>query len=144
MNDPKMTADELNLFLGDVFPQLAPKLTVEAVSRNYARTRMAINQSDLRPGGTVSGPSMFALADCAFYAVTLAMIGPKALAVTTSCSINFMRKPKPHDIYAETRIMKLGKSLCVGDVHVFNLDCAEPVAHASMTYAIPQEENRVL
>ena len=101
------------------------------------RVRMLITNAELRPGGTVSGPAMFTLADCAFYMATMAMIGPKALTVTTNCSINFMRKPDPVDIVAEGRILKLGKTLSTGDVMIYSDGKPDVVAQASLTYAIP-------
>jgi uncharacterized protein (TIGR00369 family) len=92
----------------------------------------------LRPGGTVSGPSMFTLADLAMYAVTLAMIGPVALAVTTNCSIDFVRKPEAgRDLIGSARLLKLGKMLAVGDVLIRAEGSDAVLARASMTYAIP-------
>jgi len=101
------------------------------------RVGMTMNEGDLRPGGTVSGPAMFTLADCAYYLATLAMIGPKALTVTTSCTVNFMRKPGPGSMEAEARILKLGRSLSVGDVLLYSEGMSQPVAQASLTYSIP-------
>ncbi len=102
-----------------------------------ATVKMNVDEVDLRPGGTISGPSMFALADVTFYIATLAMIGPKALTVTTSCNINFMRKPAAKNMWAKGRILKLGRSLSVGDVDLFSEGSDKPVAHASVTYSIP-------
>jgi uncharacterized protein (TIGR00369 family) len=92
----------------------------------------------LRPGGTVSGPSMFALADVAIYLAILARIGPVALAVTTGANIDFLRKPAAGvDLIAVARILKLGRVLAVGDVLLYAEGNADPVARASMTYSIP-------
>ncbi|MDT8329309.1 MAG: PaaI family thioesterase, partial [Roseovarius sp.] len=100
--------------------------------------RLVVADKHLRPGGTVSGPSIFALADVAVYLATLAMIGPKAMAVTTNCSIDFMRKPAAGaDLVAECRLLKLGKLLSVGDVLIYSEGLEAPVARASLTYAIP-------
>ena len=102
------------------------------------RVRLHVGEKNLRPGGTVSGPAMFALADVAVYLAILAMIGAEALAVTTNCSIDFMRKPAAdRDLLAHARILKLGRALAVGDVLVFPEGAAEPVARASLTYSIP-------
>lgn len=136
-SEPVMSAAALNRFLEAEFPQMNGQMVVEEVQRNFTRCSMAMDDRHLRPGGTVSGPTMFTLADCAFYTATLAMIGPQALAVTTSSSINFMRKPDPTMLIAEARILKLGRILCVGDVLIFNPHSDDPVAHATMTYAIP-------
>jgi uncharacterized protein (TIGR00369 family) len=102
------------------------------------RLRLHVTEKNLRPGGTVSGPAMFSLADVAVYLAILAMIGPEALAVTTNCSIDFMRKPAAgRDLVAEARLLKLGRTLAVGDVLVYSEGVAEPVARASLTYSIP-------
>jgi uncharacterized protein (TIGR00369 family) len=98
---------------------------------------MRATEADLRPGGTVSGPAMFTLADCAYYMATLALIGREALTVTTNAAIDFMRKPGPGDLLAEARVLKLGRTLSVGDVLIFSEGVAEPVARASLTYSIP-------
>ena len=92
----KMTKTDLQAFLVDHFPQVAQDFTVIEVTEATTKIRMHISDSNLRPGGTVSGPSMFTLADVSIYLAILAKIGPKALAVTTSCSIDFMRKPAAH------------------------------------------------
>ena len=99
---------------------------------------MPVSDRNLRPGGTVSGPSMFGLADVSIYLAILAMIGPEALAVTTNCSIDFMRKPAAgRDLIARARILKLGRTLAVGDVLIFSEGEPEPVARAGLTYSIP-------
>ena len=136
--NPRLTASELNAFLEEVFPQKAFQYEIESVSPMSTLVRLKVTTMHLRPGGTVSGPAMFSLADFAFYAATLAMIGSEALAVTTHCSINFMRKPNARDLLCRARILKLGKTLAVGDALIFaeNVE-SEPVAHAHLTYAIP-------
>ncbi len=133
----RMTPDELHAFLAEVFPQLAHRFEITGLEPCGARVRMVAAEADLRPGGTVSGPAMFALADCAFYIAVLAMIGPEALTVTTSCSIDFLRKPAPGALTAEARILKLGRSLAVGDVLLRSEGVEAPVARASLTYSIP-------
>ena len=134
----KMSVEELNAFLVRVFDQVSRDFTVEAVSEMQARTRLNVGHHHLRPGGTISGPSMFGLADVAMYVAILGMIGPKALAVTTNCSIDFMRKPEAgKDLLAHATIHKLGRQLAVGDVLVYSEGLDAPVARASLTYAIP-------
>ncbi len=140
MREPLLSISEVREFLDNVFPQMRGLMEVEAVGSMSARVRMKIGEAELRPGGTVSGPSMFALADCAFYIATLAMIGRESLTVTTNCSINFMRKPGPVDLIGEARIMKLGRSLSVGEVTVFSEGMEEPVAHATLTYSVPPKK----
>lgn len=125
-------------FLDAEFPQVAHEFTVEHVEEMAIRVRLNVGEQHLRPGGTVSGPSMFALADVSIYLATLAMIGPKALSVTTNIAMDFMRKPAAEtDLICEARLLKLGRSLAVGDCLLYSEGGSEPVARASMTYAIP-------
>lgn len=132
-----MTRDELQAFLGREFPQVAEDFVVEEVGEDLT-VRLAVAERHLRPGGTVSGPSMFALADVAFYLAILSRIGTVALAVTTNCSIDFMRKPAAgRDLIARARILKLGRVLAVGDVLITSEGEEAPVARASLTYSIP-------
>jgi uncharacterized protein (TIGR00369 family) len=132
-----MDAAALGRFLRDHFPQVADDYAVEAVAPATV-LRLRVDDRHLRPGGTVSGPSIFALADVGFYLALLARIGPQALAVTTNCAIDFMRKPAAGaDLLAEARILKLGRVLAVGDVLVRSDGQEAPVARASLTYSIP-------
>lgn len=133
-----MDAAALEDFMAREFPQAAGLVRVEAVAPMRLTARMAVTDAHLRPGGTVSGPTLFALADIAFYLAVLAMVGPKALAVTTSAAIDFLRKPAAGaDLVAEVRLLKLGRTLAVGDVLVFPDGSADAVARASLTYALP-------
>ncbi|MDG1010935.1 MAG: PaaI family thioesterase [Amylibacter sp.] len=134
-----MTIPDLQIFLNDVFPQVCDDFVIEDLSKNEITVRLKVSEKHLRPGGTVSGPSMFGLADVCFYLVILSNVGPKALTVTTSCSIDFMRKPAPMDLIAKARLLKLGKSLAVGDVLLFSEGMEMPVAHANVTYSIPSK-----
>lgn len=140
MNAPKMTVAELERFLAAEFPQAfhpGSGLTIEDVSHHRARVRQAFSDRMLRPGGTISGPTMMALADFAFYSAVLAAVGPVPLAVTINLNINFLRKPAQRDLLAEARLLRVGKSLAVGEVLIFSDDDNEPVAHVTATYAIP-------
>jgi uncharacterized protein (TIGR00369 family) len=138
--EQKLTTAEMVEFFDEIFPQLRDAMVIEEVGHMRARLRMLIDQSHLRPGDTVSGPTMFTLADCTFYVATLAMIGREALTVTTGVSINFLRKPAQRDLIGEARILKLGKRLAVGDVMLYSEGDDRPVAHATMTYAIPSPD----
>ncbi len=134
----QMTMDELMVFLDREFPQVTGEFTIEELGEMRARIRLNVRERHLRPGGTVSGPSIFALADVSVYMAVLAMIGPVGLAVTTNCSIDFMRKPTAQaDLIAECRLLKLGRVLAVGEVLIFSEGLDKPVARASMTYSIP-------
>lgn len=133
----KMSIPEVSQFIDEVFPQMMGAFEVLELEPYRLKLRMKITEDNSRPGGTVSGPAMFTAVDCAFYIATLAMIGPQALTVTTNCSIDFMRKPQLADLIAEARILKLGKVLSVGDVLLYSEGMDEPVAHANLTYSIP-------
>ena len=134
----KMTVEELQAFLTEHFPQMVDDFVVEELSQFQATLRMRVGEHNLRAGNTVNGPSMFAAADVAFYLALMAMIGPKALAVTTNCSIDFMRKPAAgRDLIAKAVIHKLGRVLAVGDVMIYSEGEEKPVARAGVTYSIP-------
>ena len=133
-----MDVAQLQGFLTRDFGQVAADFTVERADMAGVRLRLKVEARHLRPGGTVSGPSMFALADVAIYLAILSRIGPVALAVTTNCSMDFMRKPAAGvDMLAEARLLKLGRRLAVGDVMLYSEGLADPVARAGLTYAIP-------
>lgn len=112
-------------------------LALEAISKGAARMRLPFKENMLRPGGTVSGPSMMALADACMFAVILSEIGHVKLAVTTNLNINFLRKPGPVDLVADGKILKLGKRLAVMEVTLTSDGAGDPVAHATGTYSIP-------
>lgn len=133
-----MDREALEAFLEREFPQVSDDFGIDRVAEREIDVRLKVAERHLRPGGTVSGPSMFGLADVSIYLGILAMIGPRALAVTTNCSLDFMRKPAAEtDIIACCRILKLGRVLAVGDVLLYSEGQEEPVARASMTYSIP-------
>lgn len=133
----KVGKAEIAAFLKAEFPQNF--CTVEAVGDKGATIRMAIGTNELRPGGTVSGPVMMAVADVALYVAILGEIGIVPLTVTTSLSINFLRKPAADKaILGVCKLMKVGKSLAVGEVTLYSEGVSDPVAHAVGTYAIPR------
>ena len=134
----KMDISALQNFLAEAFPQVSKDLRVTALSDERITVGLAVQDNHLRPGGTVSGPTMFMLADVAIYLAILSRIGPVALAVTTNCSIDFMRKPAAgSDLYCDAQLLKLGRVLAVGDALIYSRGQAEPVARASLTYSIP-------
>jgi uncharacterized protein (TIGR00369 family) len=135
-----MDAQTLRDFLEENFPQIRGDFAIDHVDEEAAVMRLLTAKRHLRPGSTVSGPSMFALADVAAYVVTLSRIGPRALAVTTSCSIDFMRKPLAGvPLIATARLLKLGRQLAVSDVQMMSEGSDKMVARASLTYALPRE-----
>ncbi|WP_238941472.1 PaaI family thioesterase [Jannaschia sp. Os4] len=138
MKEVVMNEAALTAFLASDFAQVADMFAVEAVTSDGIRVRLRVGEQHLRPGGTVSGPSMFGLADVAVYLAVLSRIGPVALAVTTNCSIDFMRKPAARtDLICDCRLLKLGRALAVGDCLIRSDGMDAPVARASLTYSIP-------
>ena len=136
----KMDVAALTAFLASDFAEVADQFVVEAATDISLTVRLRVGAQHLRPGGTVSGPTIFALADVAVYLAILSRIGPKALTVTTNASIDFLRKPSAgRDIIAVAKILKLGRVLVVGDALIYSDGLADPVARASMTYSIPPE-----
>ena len=139
VHEPVMTIAELDEFLRREFPQMhqdGDVFTITNVAPQRARVRFDPTERHLRPGGTVSGPSLFTLADVAAYIVTLAHIGPVALAVTTNLNINFLHRPKPGPLFAVCRVLKLGKRLVVTDTEIADAE-GTMVAHATATYSVP-------
>ena len=134
---PGMTREELRRFLETEFPQAPAGITVDSVDDTTIRIRQKTLDQHLRPGGTVSGPTLMAMVDFGFYLLLLSRLGPVAMAVTTNLNINFMRKPDPGHLVGEGRLLKLGKTLAVGDFTIWNEGENDPVAHATVTYAIP-------
>lgn len=132
-----VTKAELSEFLKREFPQ--NKCTIDAIGARSATVRHEIGEAELRPGGTVSGPVMMTVADVALYVAILAEIGIVPLAVTTSLNFNFMRKPaSDRAIVGVCKLLKIGRTLAVGDVTLYSEGQDEPVAHAVGTYAIPR------
>ena len=137
----KMSVAELEKFLHDEFPQAfrGGDLTIESADGQTCLLRQRYSDKMLRPGGTVSGPTLMALADCAMYVVLLSAIGPVALAVTTNLNINFLRRGAPgRDLLAAARLLKLGNRLAVGEINLLSDTSPEPIAHVTATYSIPK------
>jgi uncharacterized protein (TIGR00369 family) len=136
----KMSVAELERFLRHEFPQAfsGDDITIENTDGETCLLRQRYSEKMLRPGGTVSGPTLMALADFAMYVVLLSAIGPVGLAVTTNLNINFLRKGQPEqDVLAAARLLKLGKRLAVGEVNLLSGDSVDPIAHVTATYSIP-------
>ena len=138
-NAAAFSVDEINGYLAQIFPQIGVgrDLVVESLGPMTATMRLRASEAHLRPGGTISGPSMFALADVALYVAILGQIGPVHLAVTTNLNINFLKKPGRADLIGEARLLKLGKRLAVGEVSISQPGGEGLVAHATGTYSIP-------
>jgi uncharacterized protein (TIGR00369 family) len=140
MASAKMSVAELEKFLHAEFPQAfsAGDIQIESADGASCLIRQRYGDHMLRPGGTVSGPTLMALADVAMYVVLLSAIGPVGLAVTTNLTINFLRKGAPgQDLFAAARLLKLGKRLAVGEVNLLSGTSPDPIAHVTATYSIP-------
>ena len=138
----KMSVAELEKFLHDEFPQAfkGGDITIESADGTTCLLRQRYSEQMLRPGGTVSGPSLMAMADLAMYVVLLSAIGPVGLAVTTNLNINFLRKGQPRqDVLAAAKLLKLGKRLAVGEVNLLSGMDSDPIAHVTATYSIPNK-----
>lgn len=136
----KMSVAELEKFLHAEFPQAfsGGDIAIESADGASCLLRQRYSDQMLRPGGTVSGPTLMALADFAMYVVLLSAIGPVGLAVTTNLNINFLRKGQPgQDVLAAARLLKLGKRLAVGEVQLLSGTSPDPIAHVTATYSIP-------
>lgn len=137
---PTLTAAEANALLASVYPQLnegVPSYEAIDIFPGGCIVRLNADERHLRPGGTVSGPSLFTLADIGGYVCVLSHAGPDALSVTTSLTINFMRKAGTGPIDGHCRILKLGRSLMVFDIDIVAGPDRQTVAHATGTYSIP-------
>ncbi|WP_454627873.1 PaaI family thioesterase [Bradyrhizobium cenepequi] len=138
----KMSVADLEKFLREEFPQAfsGDNIIIENADGETCLLRQRYSERMLRPGGTVSGPTLMALADFAMYVVLLSAIGPVGLAVTTNLNINFLRKGQPgQDVVAAARLLKLGKRLAVGEVNLLSGDSSDPIAHVTATYSIPNK-----
>ena len=135
------TIDELRVYLVEIFPEFweSGDLRIEDIGPMTATLRLTYHPRHLRPGGTIAGPTMFAVCDGALYVAILSEIGRVAHAVTTSASINFLRKPAPVDLIGKARLIKLCKRLAVGEVALYSDGESEMVAHATGTYSIPAQ-----
>jgi uncharacterized protein (TIGR00369 family) len=144
MSHAVMTIPQLEAFLARDFPQVFTadsQFRIVSVGHRECVMRCRFDERQLRPGGTISGPTMMTLADVGLYVAILASVGPVGMAVTTNLNINFLRKPPPRDLLAETRLMRLGRRLAVGEVAIYSDGDEEMVAHVTGTYAIPQQRS---
>ena len=136
--------ETLLAYVEGIFPQISGEFEIDHLSEELLVVRLKVQERHLRPGGTVSGPSMFNLADISVYLSVLAAIGPEALTVTTNCSLDFMRKPVANaDMISHCKLLKLGRSLAVGDVLMYSEGSDKPVARATLTYSIPRANQTV-
>ncbi|MEM1416206.1 MAG: PaaI family thioesterase [Myxococcota bacterium] len=135
-----LTIEEIEAFVAEVFPRGAAFAGIETLGEG--RLELALRMGDdpsrfLRPGGTLSGPTLMTLADTAMYFLVLSLVGKEALAVTTDLTMHFLRRPPATPLRATATMLKLGQRLAVGDVHLHSEGVSGPVAHAVVTYALP-------
>ena len=135
---PRITIAEFERLAEEKLPLVMQYgIIAESIEAGRVTLRMPFDDAHLRPGGTVNGPVMLALADVAVYVLVLGLIGPVEMVVTTSLNANFLRRPRAADLIAEARILKLGKRLAVGEVTIHSEGEDEPVCHVTATYSIP-------
>ena len=140
MHCPILTVSQIEAFLDEEFPQIhagGRVYFIDDIRPGEAHLRLEAGEAHLRPGGTVSGPAMMALADLGAYAVILGHIGPVGLAVTTNLNINFLRKPNPGALRCIARLIKLGKRLAVVDAAITSDGVDGLIAHSTVTYSLP-------
>lgn len=140
----RITLQEMERITREEVPSVGQLGVVyEAIGEGTVRARLPHRDDFLRPGGTVSGPTMMGLADIVMYACVLSRIGPVKLAVTTNLNANFLRRPAPVDLVAEGRLLKIGKRLAYGEVTITSDgEPDDPVCHVTATYSIPPPERR--
>src|SRR5688572_26011642 len=134
---PKISPRQIEDLLREYQLDHEGHIGIEALGPKSARARFRVGKRHLRPGDTVSGPTLMALADVTMYAALLGEIGLVPLAVTTSLNINFLRRPAQKDVIGEAKLLKVGKQLAVGEIMLFSEGDPEPVAHVTCTYSIP-------
>ena len=128
--------EDLKAYFEKIFFQKASRFEFLEIDDGHSLVKLSPKEEDLRPGDTVSGPVMFEIADCAFYAAVL-FKDPDPMSVTVNCSMNFFRRPNVSDLFARAAILKFGQKLVVGEVTIYSGSLENSVAHAMMTYARP-------
>ena len=134
----QISIKEISKKLKDIFPQVADKYEIISLKSNYSEVKLLSNNKNLRPGHTISGPSMFELADLSFYIAIMASTDLGDKSVTTNVSINFIKKPLLSNLLGISQIKKMGKRLVVGDVEILSEDKKQIYAQALFTYSIPR------
>jgi uncharacterized protein (TIGR00369 family) len=138
--ESRITAEQFQELVWQGVPFVAQLgLLVERFAAGDITARLPYSDLLLRPGGTICGPALMALADVTLYGVVLSVIGRVELAATTNLNVHFLRRPAPADVIAQGRILKLGRRLAVGDVIMHSAGDARPICHATGTYAIPPD-----
>lgn len=136
-----LTTEDVSRLIDDAFPEIhagGRQMIIESVGDRRARVRLGIDPRNLRPGGTVSGPAMFTLADFSIYVALIATLGPSAIpAVTSNLSINFLLRPQPVDVIADASLIRVGRRLAYAEVGLTSAGRDDLIAHATGSYALP-------
>ena len=135
----QISIEEITKKLRNIFPQVAHKYEIVKLKHKFSEVKLITNSENLRPGNTISGPSMFELADLSFYIAVMASSELGEKSVTTNVSINFIKKPSLSNLIGVTQINKIGKQLIVGDVEILSEDKKQIYAQALFTYSIPNK-----
>ena len=130
------SVEDLTAYFDKVFFQKASRFEFIEIGNGHSLVKLSPKEQDLRPGNTISGPVMFEIADCAFYAAIL-FKDPDPMSVTVNCSMNFFKRPSVADLFAKASILKFGQKLVVGEVTIYSETAKNSVAQAMMTYARP-------
>jgi uncharacterized protein (TIGR00369 family) len=140
VTSPLSVADVTRI-IDDAYPGIhagGRRLVIESVADRAARVRLLLSERSIRPGGTISGPAMFTLADFSIYVALLATLGASAVqSVTSNLNITFLMRPEPTDVIAEVRVIRIGKRLSYSEVNLFSEGRPDAIAHATATYAMP-------
>ncbi len=137
---PRVTSEELQRLLDDTIPLARMlRLSVREVGAGRAILTLPGNPDTIRAGGTVSGAAIMTLADSAVYAAVLTRIGLEPMAVTSDLNVRFLRRSPPEDLHAEAIVVHLGRRNAVAEVRMWNRDPERLVAHATATYALPDQ-----
>ena len=130
------SVEDLTAYFDKIFFQKASRFEFLEIDDGHSLVKLSPKEQDLRPGNTISGPVMFEIADCAFYAAIL-FKDPDPMSVTVNCSMNFFKRPSVSDLFAKATILKFGQKLVVGEVTIYSETPKNSVAQAMMTYARP-------
>ena len=133
----KFSIEEMSKYLDEIFPQIWGRYRILNLGKTSSEVQLVAVESNLRPGNTISGPTIFELADISFYIAVMSRTGAGPSAVTSNVSINFLRKTRLNDLIAISKIKKMGRQLIVGDVEVVSEDRSKTIAHAIFTYSVP-------
>ena len=136
-----LTVEAVDRLIDEHFPGVHATgrwIRIESVADRTARCRLQPSPQSIRPGGTISGPAMFALADLTIYVALIGTLGvPAIAAVTSNLNINFLLRPALADIVADARIIRLGRRSAYAEVQLYSEGNPEMIAHATGSYAIP-------